>query len=91
MEIRMARLLRFKKERHHTRCLGRAGHPIVNSHAVPRLGAGKTTSFVVAAQMLASLAIDGFSRPFSEAIIATLGGAAIIVAGVWMAAFVSKK
>ncbi|WFR98333.1 DMT family transporter [Rhizobium tumorigenes] len=63
----------------------------LNSHAVPRLGAGKTTSFVVGAQMLASMAIDSLSLPFSEATMTALGGAAIIVAGVWMAAFVSKK
>ncbi|MFB9948908.1 DMT family transporter [Rhizobium puerariae] len=63
----------------------------LNSHAVPRLGAGKTTSFVVGAQMLTSVAIDSLRRPFSEATITALGGAAIIIAGVWMAAFVGKK
>lgn len=63
----------------------------LNSHAVPRLGAGKTTSFVVGAQMLASVAIDSLSYPFSEATIAALGGAAIIVTGVWMAAFGGTK
>ena len=63
----------------------------LNSHAVPRLGAGKTTSFVVGAQMLASVAIDSLSRPFSEATIAALAGASIIVTGVWMAASGGKK
>ncbi|WP_085044077.1 DMT family transporter [Ensifer aridi] len=63
----------------------------LNSHAVPRLGAGKTTSFVVGAQMLASVAIDSLSRPFSEATIAALCGAATIIAGVGMAAFVGRS
>lgn len=63
----------------------------LNSHAIPRLGAGKTTSFVVGAQMLASVAIDSLSRPFSEATVVALGGASIIITGVWMAAFVSKR
>jgi transporter family-2 protein len=63
----------------------------LNSHAVPKLGAGKTTSFVVGAQMLASVATDSLSRPFSETTVAAFGGAAIIVTGVWMAAFGGKK
>jgi hypothetical protein len=41
--------------------------------------------------MLASVAIDSLSRPFSEAAIAALAGAAIIITGVWMAAFGGKK
>lgn len=63
----------------------------LNSHAVPKLGAGKTTSFVVAAQTLASVAIDTFSRPLSNATIAALGGSALIITGVWMTASVGKR
>lgn len=63
----------------------------LNSHAVPRLGAGKTTSFVVGAQMLASVGIDSFSRPLSNATIAAAGGATLIVLGVWLAASATRK
>lgn len=63
----------------------------LNSHAVPRLGAGKTTSLVVGAQMLASVGIDSLSRPFSNATVAALGGAALIIAGVWLAASAGRK
>lgn len=63
----------------------------LNSHAVPRLGAGQTTSFVVGAQMLASVAIDSFSRPFSNATIATFVGAAFIIVGVRLAAAAGRK
>jgi bacterial/archaeal transporter family-2 protein len=58
----------------------------LNSHAVPRLGAGRTTSFVVGAQMLASVGIDSVSHPLSIATLAAVGGAAVVVAGVWLAA-----
>ena len=57
----------------------------LNSHAVPRLGAGRTTGFVVGAQMLASVGLDSLGRPFSPATAVACGGAALIVAGVWMA------
>jgi bacterial/archaeal transporter family-2 protein len=63
----------------------------LNSHAVPRLGAVKTTSFVVGAQMLTSVTIDIFDRPFSGATTAALGGAALIIAGVWMSASEAKR
>lgn len=46
----------------------------LNSHVVPRLGAGKTTSFVVRAQMLASVAIDSLSRPFQRRRLPLLAG-----------------
>lgn len=58
----------------------------LNSHAVPRLGAGKTTSLVVGAQMLASVAIDILDHPFSDATVVALCGGGLIVAGVWMSA-----
>ena len=63
----------------------------LNSHAVPRLGAGKTTSFVVGAQMLASVGIDSLSHHSIEATITAFAGAAIIMAGVWMSASGGKK
>lgn len=63
----------------------------LNSYAVPRLGAGRTTCFVVGAQMLASVTIDTLSHPFSNATLAALGGSALVIAGVWMTAFEGKK
>jgi transporter family-2 protein len=63
----------------------------LNSHVVPRLGASKTTSLVVAAQMLASVAIDSFSRPISNATVITVGGAFLIIAGVWLSASSTKN
>lgn len=63
----------------------------LNSHVIPRLGASKTTSLVVAAQMLASVAIDNFGKPVSSAMVATLIGAALIITGVWLSASSTKK
>jgi transporter family-2 protein len=63
----------------------------LNTRAVPALGASKTTSLVVGAQMVASVVIDSLSRPVAEAAIASLGGAAVIIIGVCMATFVSKN
>ena len=63
----------------------------LNSHVLPKLGASKTTSFVVGAQMLASVAIDSLGCPFSEATLAVLAGSAIVMTGVWMAAFAKTK
>ncbi len=63
----------------------------LNSHVLPRLGAGRTTGFVVAAQMLASLVIDGFNRPTSPLILVSLGGAALIIAGVWLFASAPRQ
>jgi transporter family-2 protein len=56
----------------------------LNSQVVPKLGASKTASLVVAAQMLASLVIDSFSRPVSGMTFVALGGAALIVVGIWL-------
>lgn len=58
----------------------------LNSHAVPRLGAGRTTSFVVGAQMVVSVLLDSLRQPLSKATIVAAGGAAVIVAGVWIVA-----
>ncbi|EJK85326.1 DMT family transporter [Rhizobium sp. AP16] len=63
----------------------------LNSHVIPRLGASKTTSLVVAAQMLASIVIDSFDRPVSGATVVTLTGAALIIVGVWLSASSTKK
>lgn len=63
----------------------------LNSHVLPRLGAGRTTGFVVAAQMLASIAIEGFGRPVSSLTLVSLGGAALIIAGVWLSASAPRK
>lgn len=63
----------------------------LNSHVVPRLGASKTTSLVVAAQMLASVAIDSFNRPMSNATAVAVGGAVLIIAGVWLSASSARK
>ncbi|WP_047452895.1 DMT family transporter [Rhizobium rhizogenes] len=63
----------------------------LNSHIIPRLGASKTTSLVVAAQMLASVAIDSFGKPVSSATVVILAGAALIIIGVWLSASSAKK
>jgi transporter family-2 protein len=63
----------------------------LNSQVIPKLGASKTTSFVVAAQMLASVAIDSFGKPVSSATVVTLAGAALIIIGVWLSASSTKK
>ncbi|CAN7625460.1 DMT family transporter [Rhizobium rhizogenes] len=63
----------------------------LNSHVIPTLGASKTTSLVVAAQMLASVAIDSFGKPVSSATIVTLTGAPLIIIGVWLSASSTKK
>jgi transporter family-2 protein len=63
----------------------------LNSHVIPRLGASKTTSLVVAAQMLASVAIDSFGKPVSSATVVILAGAALIIVGVWLSASSTKK
>lgn len=57
---------------------------MLNSHVVSRLGASKTTSFVVAAQMLASIAIDGFSSLTSQSMLLESAGAILIVFGIWL-------
>jgi transporter family-2 protein len=55
-----------------------------NSHVVPRLGASQTTSFVVAAQMITSVAIDSAGWPISGETVIAAAGAMLIVAGVWL-------
>ena len=62
----------------------------LNSHVVPRLGASMTASLVVAAQMLASVVLDSFSRPFSAMSFVAAGGAMMIVLGVWLSANPTK-
>ncbi|MEZ2218662.1 DMT family transporter [Rhizobium sp. RCC_161_2] len=63
----------------------------LNSYVIPRLGASKTSSLVVAAQMLTSVAIDSFGKPVSSATVVTLIGAALIIIGVWLSASSAKK
>lgn len=55
-----------------------------NSHVVPRLGASRTTSLVVAAQMITSVGIDSFALPPSGATCLSAVGAVLIIAGVWL-------
>lgn len=59
----------------------------LNSHAVPRLGAGRTTSCVVGAQMVASLVLDSAGQPPTAP---ALGGAALVILGVWLAATAAR-
>ena len=63
----------------------------LNSHVVPRLGASKTTSLVVATQMLASVAIDSFGQSISNATVIAAGGAVLIITGVWLSASSARK
>ncbi|MFT4182739.1 MAG: DMT family transporter [Rhizobium sp.] len=63
----------------------------LNSQVIPRLGASKTTSLVVAAQMLASVVIDSLGKPVSSSMLVTVAGAVLIVIGVWLSAFSAKK
>ncbi|MGH6861666.1 MAG: DMT family transporter [Phyllobacterium sp.] len=63
----------------------------LNSHVIPRLGAGRTVSLVVAAQMLAGVALDSFSKPISSATGVALGGAVLIISGVWLSASTAEQ
>lgn len=63
----------------------------LNSHVVPKLGASRTASLVVAAQMLASVAIDSISRPISSMTFIAMGGSIMIVTGVWLSTSPAKS
>ncbi len=53
----------------------------------PRLGAANTVAFVLAGQVLASMTLDQFSLlnlPVHSISLARLGGAALVIAGVFV-------
>jgi transporter family-2 protein len=58
----------------------------LNSYAVPRLGAARTTSFVVGAQMLAGIGLDRVGD-----VRVALAGAILIIAGASMVAFARAR
>jgi transporter family-2 protein len=58
----------------------------LNALAVSRLGVGRTTCFVVAAQMLASMVLDSLNRPTPAPTLLAMGGSGLIIAGVWLSA-----
>ncbi|OBZ93405.1 hypothetical protein ADU59_21320 [Pararhizobium polonicum] len=63
----------------------------LNSHVVPKLGASRTASLVVAAQMIASVTIDSVSRPICGMTWIAAGGAIMIATGVWLSTSPAKS
>ena len=57
----------------------------INSHVIVRLGASRTTSFVVGAQMLTGVAISSIAHAVDERFVLRLAGAALVIAGIVLA------
>jgi bacterial/archaeal transporter family-2 protein len=53
-----------------------------NSHVLTRLGATRTTTLVIGAQMLASVLIEGLGTPAPAKLLGGVGGTALIVLGI---------
>ncbi|HEX7852366.1 MAG TPA: DMT family transporter [Sphingobium sp.] len=57
----------------------------INSYVIVRLGASRTTSFVVGAQMLTGVAISSIAYPLDGRFALRLAGAGIVIAGIALA------
>lgn len=57
----------------------------INSHVIVRLGASRTTSFVVGAQMLTGVMVSSISHPVDAAFLVRLAGAALVTGGIALA------
>jgi transporter family-2 protein len=57
----------------------------LNSHVVVRLGASRTAGLVVGAQMLTGVVISNLGAAIDGRTLVRLAGAALIVAGIWLA------
>jgi transporter family-2 protein len=61
------------------------GFVAINSHVVVRLGASRTASLVVGAQILTGVAISNVGAPIDRATLVRLAGSALIILGIWVA------